>query len=63
MPLQSAEGKTKQIYFLREDTKEGALLIVTRYSNWACNIYRTPYNVSECIGSSGEADLRALFKL
>lgn len=59
----SAEGKTKQICFLREDTKEGALLIVTRYNDWVCNIYSTPYHVSECIGSSGEADLKALLKL
>lgn len=59
----AAEGKTKQIYFLREDSKEGALLIVTQDNDWVCNIYTTPYHVSECIGSSGEADLKALLKL
>lgn len=58
-----AEGKTKQVYFLREDSDEGALLIVTRYNDWVCNIYTTPYCVSECIGAMGENDLRALFQL
>lgn len=57
------EGQTKQVYFLREDSAEGALLIITRSSDWVCNIYMTPYHISECIGTTGENDLIALFKL
>ncbi|OYQ77104.1 hypothetical protein B9T12_09020 [Wohlfahrtiimonas chitiniclastica] len=59
----AAERQTKQVYFLREDSNEGALLIVTRYNDWVCNIYTTPYCVSGCIGATGENDLRALFQL
>lgn len=55
------QKKLSSLYFIRNDGEFGELLIVKRYEDWYCTLFTTPYEISESIGASGEADLVGLF--
>lgn len=54
------QKKPTSIYFIREQSQEGKLIIVKRYGAWVCETFTTPYHVSEVVGSGGESSLAHL---
>lgn len=48
------------VYFIRQKSQCGELIIVKRYNDWRCTIHQTPYHVSEEVGSGGESSLSHL---
>ena len=56
-PLAEGEPQPSHVLLIRSDSNEGELAIVKRFSAWKVQAYRTPYHVSEVIGSGGEASL------
>ena len=49
------------LYFLRQDSEAGELIIIKQYGNWHCTVFKTPYHISEVIGATGESNLIRLF--
>ncbi|WP_288390325.1 Arc family DNA-binding protein [uncultured Acinetobacter sp.] len=60
LDLDKAERPT-HIYFIRQKSKRGELIIIKKYNDWRCTIHVTPYVVSEEVGSGGESSLAHLF--
>ncbi|WP_427047366.1 helix-turn-helix domain-containing protein [Halomonas casei] len=61
-PNEATGQEVTRIYFLRSDDELGALKIVRRFGgSTSCEMFSTPYHVSEAIGAGGEGDLCALF--
>ncbi len=52
--------KPTHIYFIRQLSAAGELLIIKKYNDWRCTVHLTPYHVSEMIGSGGESSLAHL---
>lgn len=55
------QATVSSIYFVREYSEVGALVVIKQSSLGHYRVYTTPYHVSEHIGSGGEASLTHLF--
>lgn len=47
------EKQVSHIYFVRNATEAGELLIVKHYEDWRCTVYRTNIHVSNMVGNTG----------
>lgn len=55
------KDKPLDIFFIRNQSKAGELLIVRKYSDWSADILRTPMHVSDVIGAGGFGMLKSFF--
>jgi len=53
--------KPVSIYFLRNNSKAGELLIIKKYNDWCFDILTTPFHISAEIGAGGRTMLKSFF--
>lgn len=57
----NSQSKPTDIYFIRNKSKSGELLIVRKYSKWSIDILITPMHISDVIGAGGYSMLKSFF--
>jgi plasmid stability protein len=55
-----SDSKLTNLYFVRENSESGSLMIVKEYPDYRCKTFTTPYHVSDEIGAGGETALAHL---
>jgi len=58
--LVEGDSDLTHLHFVRGACEGGPLAIVKQFGRWRCITYRTPYSVSQDVGSGGEASLAHL---
>lgn len=55
-------NKVTSLHFVRNDSKEGQILIIKRFNNNFCQVYNTNFHISDIVGNTGR-EQRAIFVL
>lgn len=56
----AAKKTPSNLYFIRNDSEFGELIIIKQYQNWYCTIFTTPYEIIDWTNESQGANLAGL---